>query len=184
MRHSAVSFLLIYWMALPGARDMLADELPDHVIFTTAQTVSSGLGGLAAMDSRCQAKAQAAGLDGMGVEVETLADRLNDRSTSFLPAEVEGETEMLHLPWIRYVELDPGLLEIEKLDQLGAMRERVTIRLVSGDELSGEVIYILPPERRRLSDLLNAQDWRFLLLAGDDKAYYVNRDAVASVRQR
>jgi hypothetical protein len=71
-----VSFLLIYWMALPGARDMLADELPDHVIFTTAQTVSSGLGGLAAMDSRCQAKAQAAGLDGtwMAILSDSTAD--------------------------------------------------------------------------------------------------------------
>ncbi len=120
----------------------------------------------------------------MGVERETLDDRLNDLSTSFLPAEVDGKMEMLHLSWIHYVELDAELPEIARLDQLGAMRENVAIRLVSGEELRGEVIYILPPERRRLSDLLNSRDWRFLLLVGDGKAYYVNRDAVASVRQR
>lgn len=41
-----------------------ADTLPDHVIFRTAQQVSTGLGGLGAMDARCQTKAEAAGLDG------------------------------------------------------------------------------------------------------------------------
>lgn len=115
---------------------------------------------------------------------ETLGDRLNDPATRFLAAEIEGATELLYLDWIARLELAAGLPEIELLAQLGAQRDRVAIRLASGLELAGEVYSIMPPGRRRLSDLLNAPDWRFLLLVDEDAAHYVNRDAIASVRQR
>ena len=119
-----------------------------------------------------------------GLEGETLGERLEDAASSFLPVEIDGHTELLRLAWLAYVRVDAGAPEVEKLEQLGARRESVSIRLTTGERLDGDVLYILPPDRQRISDLLNASDWRFLLLHVGSSVCFVHRDAIATVLQR
>lgn len=113
---------------------------------------------------------------------ETVADRLNDPDSRFLPAEVGGRTELLRLGSLSYVEV-PGLApEIERLDEIGAVHARVELELDCGQRLDGELIYEAPPETQRVSDLLNSRSTRFLLLASGGRTLFVHRDAVARVR--
>lgn len=114
---------------------------------------------------------------------ETLGDRLNDADTEFLPAEIDGKTEMVRLSWIAYIEIVTAAPEVQHLEELGAQRQKVALRLATGNVLIGEVLTILPPERSRISDLLNVKDWRFLLLDAGDRVCFVHRDAIATVRQ-
>lgn len=111
-----------------------------------------------------------------------MGDRLNDKATEFLPAEIKGKTELVRVSWIAYIEMSAESPEIAHLEQLGARRTTVSLRLVTGEKLYGEVLYIMPPDRSRISDLLNAGDWRFLLLDVKEKVCFVHRDAIATVR--
>ena len=80
-----------------------------------------------------------------------------------------------------YFECPPDLPEIAGLRAVGAQAEPVEIELVTGELARGALLCLAPPNRRRLSDLLNASD-PFLLLIDARRALYVNRDAIARVR--
>ncbi len=113
---------------------------------------------------------------------ETVADRLNDPETSFLPCEVDGRSELVRLSGLSYVEI-PGLApEIERLEEIGAARTRVELHLDCGEAVAGELVYEAPPAANRVSDLLNMRSPRFLLLSCDDRTLFVHRDAVDRVR--
>jgi hypothetical protein len=113
---------------------------------------------------------------------ETVADRLNDPETRFLPCEVEGRTELVRLSSLSYVELDGLAPEIERLDELGAVHNEVELELDCGDTLAGELVYEAPPTTNRVSDLLNSHATPFLLLVSGSRTLFVRRDAVARVR--
>lgn len=116
-----------------------------------------------------------------GRRLETLADRLEEPGIGFLPVELDGTVEFLQLASIAYVEHEGPLPEMARLDDMGAWRESVEITLGDGHALSGDLVYLLPPERRRVSDLLNDRG-RFVLLVDDTHARYVNRSAIERVR--
>jgi hypothetical protein len=112
---------------------------------------------------------------------ETLGERLAEPGVRFIPTEIDGGISFLRLSSLAYVEHFGELTELARLAELGAWREPVEISLVSGERLSGDLVYLMPPDRRRVSDLLNDAG-RFLLLVDDNYARYVNRDAIEQVR--
>ncbi len=113
---------------------------------------------------------------------ETVADRLNDPETSFVPCEIEGHTALLRLSSLSYVEIHELAPEFERLREIGAAHTRVELELDCGDSLAGELLYEAPLNHARVSDLLNSRATRFLLLASGDRTLFVRRDAVARVR--
>lgn len=116
-----------------------------------------------------------------GRMLETLADRLEEPGVRFLPVEIEGAIEFLQVASIAYVEHEGALPEMSRLADMGAWRESVEITLSNGNELSGDLVYLMPPERRRISDLLN-DGGRFVFLVDDTHARYVARNAIERVR--
>lgn len=113
---------------------------------------------------------------------ETVADRLNDPDTRFMPCEREGRTELIRLSSLSYVEIHGMAPELERLEEIGAVRSKVELELDCGDTLTGELLYEAPPRADRVSDLLNSRAARFLLLTTDGRTLFVRRDAVAWVR--
>ena len=113
---------------------------------------------------------------------ETVADRLNDPDTRFLPCEIDGRTELIRLSSLSYVEIHGLAPEMERLQEIGAVHSDVELELDCGDSLVGELLYEAPPTTDRVSDLLNSRATRFLLLASGDRTLFVRRDAVARVR--
>ena len=113
---------------------------------------------------------------------ETVADRLNDPETRFLPCEVEGRTELVRLSSLSYVEIQGLAPEMERLQEIGAVHSDVELELDCGDILAGELLYEAPPTTDRVSDLLNSRATPFLLLASGNRTLFVRRDAVAWVR--
>ena len=113
---------------------------------------------------------------------ETVADRLNDPETRFLPSEIDGRTALVRLSSLSYVEVHGLAPEAERLEEIGAMHTKVELELDCGDLLAGELVYEAPPTSDRVSDLLNSRATRFLLLASGGRTLFVRRDAVARVR--
>lgn len=113
---------------------------------------------------------------------ETLGDRLNHPDGRFLPCECNGRVELFNRGRVAYVEHAGELPETARLDEVGAERVAAEIVLVSGETLTGELLYLLPHERRRVSDLFNRSERSFLLLTGAETTRYVNREAILRVR--
>ena len=112
---------------------------------------------------------------------ETVFERLNDPHSRFLPCEIGGRTELIRLSSLSYVEVHGLAPEVERLDEIGAVRTRVELELDCGDSLAGELVYEAPPTTDRVSDLLNSRATRFLLLICGERTLFVRRDAVARV---
>ena len=113
---------------------------------------------------------------------ETVADRLNDPAARFLPCEIADQTELIRLSSLSYVEIHGLPPEMERLQEIGAVRRPVEIQLDCGETLAGELVYEAPQTTDRVSDLLNSNAARFLLLAIGDRTLFVRRDAIARVR--
>lgn len=116
-------------------------------------------------------------------EAETVGERLNEPDTQFLPFAAAGRVELVRLAALAFLEHPDELPEIARLRELGAAAEPVEIELMTGETLEGELLAMAPPDRRRLSDLLN-QGETFLPLVSSGRTLYVNRDAMARVRGR
>jgi hypothetical protein len=114
-------------------------------------------------------------------ETETLGERLNAQGLRFLPVAVGDKVELLQVDYIADVQLDGRLPELERLEEVGAAREPVTVHLTTGDSLKGELVYVTRAGRPRVSDVLNAPDQQFLLLVQPGCCHYVNRKAVVRV---
>lgn len=108
---------------------------------------------------------------------ETVGDRLNDPDSDFLPFEIDGKVQLIALSSLGYVEQMDAPPEIERLDEIGARRQPVGLRLFSGDLLRGDLIYEANHEQARVSDLLNSGH-RFLLLVGEERILFVRRGAI------
>lgn len=114
-------------------------------------------------------------------EPESLGARLNEEGVRFVPFSCHGAVELVHLAAIACVEHQGELPEIARLVELGARREPVTIELMTGEVLRGDLLAYAPPDRSRLSDLLNRVD-RFFPLVSAGRTVYLHREAVATVR--
>ena len=112
---------------------------------------------------------------------ETVADRLNDPETRFLPCEIDGRTELIRLSSLSYVEVHGLAPEMERMQEIGAVHSDVELELDCGDSLVGELLYEAPPNTDRVSDLLNSRATRFVLLVNGDRTLFVRSDAVARV---
>ncbi len=113
---------------------------------------------------------------------ETVADRLNDPETHFLPCEIDNRTELIRLTSLSYVEIHGLAPEIERLQEIGAAHSKVELELDCGDSLAGELVYEAPPTTDRVSDLLNSRATRFLLLISGERTLFVRLGAIARVR--
>lgn len=113
---------------------------------------------------------------------ETLADRLNDAETEYLPCETDGHTELLRLGSLSYAEIQGQAPEIDRLEEIGATHARVELELDCGDTLAGELIYEAPPTAARVLDLFNSRATRFVLLVNGDRTLFVHRDAITRIR--
>jgi hypothetical protein len=114
-------------------------------------------------------------------EPESVGARLNDPDTRFLPLSVHGVIELVRLGALACVECMGEPPEVTRLVENGARREPVSVELMTGEVIRGDLLAYAPPTRARLSDLLNQAE-RFFLLAREGRAVYVNREAVATVR--
>lgn len=119
-------------------------------------------------------------------EREGLGARLNEPGAPFLPFSPAGagrRLQLVHRNAVAYVEHPGELPEIARLRALGAVAHAVEVDLTTGELLQGELLAIAPPDRRRLSDVLN-QGETFLSLVDAGRTLYLHRDAVARVRSR
>ncbi len=113
---------------------------------------------------------------------ETLEDRLNDPDGRFLPCRIDGETQILHLDRVAWMERDGVAPEVVRRQEMQARRTPVELVLTTGERLEGDLIYLQPETRSRPSDALNRSDAPFLLLPAHDTTRYVHRTAVLRVR--
>jgi hypothetical protein len=114
-------------------------------------------------------------------ETETLGERLNAVGLQFLPVAAGDKVELLQIDYIADVQLDGTAPELDRLEFVGAVRKLVTVHLSTGNELRGELVYMMPKERPRVSDALNCPGTQFLLLVEPGRFHYVNRKAVVRV---
>lgn len=112
---------------------------------------------------------------------ETLGERLNEPATRFLACKVDEEVQLVQLSSIAYILVRGTLPEAEYREHVGGSRQRATITLRTGEVMPGEFLSILPPNRSRVSDLLNSPEERFLLFLTEGMSLYVNRDAIVRV---
>jgi hypothetical protein len=113
---------------------------------------------------------------------QTLWEKLNDPGAVFIPFQSDGKVDLVHLYWVAYFEVAGLAPEVALRLEVGAVRERAELELVSGETVRGELIYARPPESRRISDLLNSPGERFLLLVDGDRTRYLHRHALVRVR--
>ncbi len=113
---------------------------------------------------------------------ESVGDRLNDPESRFLPCEIDGFTWLVRVAGIAYVRFDEPPPELALLEEVGALRARVDLLLRSGEHLRGELVYEARSPSGRVSDFLNADPQRFLLVHTRQGVFYVHRDAVSRIR--
>ncbi len=118
----------------------------------------------------------------VGSRVEHLGDRLNEPGAFFVPAEINDHSELLRLSWVAYLEHKSVLPEVKELEEMAATREPALVTLFDGSILEGDLLYVLPPERSRISDLLNNPSHRFLLMVDGETTRYVNCASIARLR--
>jgi hypothetical protein len=114
-------------------------------------------------------------------ETETLGERLNAHGLQFLPVATGEKIELLQVDYIADVQLEGMAPEVERLESIGAARKPVTVHLTTGSALRGELVYMMPKERPRVSDVLNDPSHQFLLVIEPGRSHYVNRKAVVRV---
>lgn len=114
---------------------------------------------------------------------ETLAERLADPHTTFLPAESDGEVELVNLDRIEWIEARTAELEeVGTLLDEGAHRQPVRCELAGGETVVGELLYHAPSGAARISDVVNDPNRRFLLVLTGDEARYVVRTRIHRIR--
>lgn len=113
---------------------------------------------------------------------ESLGERLNDAEIHFLPCTVDGDTRLVPIRRIAYVELMGPGSDLADRDERGARHTPIEAELVTGEQVKGELIHESPQSQSRLSDALNRPDARFLLVIHDDRTLYLHRDTIAWVK--
>ena len=115
-------------------------------------------------------------------EVEGMLQRLNDPEGRFLPCEIEDQVELVQVERIAYVEFHKRLPSLARLEEVGARKAQVSLRLANDESVSGTLYYEAPEIRQRVSDLLNSDRPRFLVLVSPGVVRLVNRSAIYRAR--
>ena len=110
-----------------------------------------------------------------------LIDRLNDDTEEFLPLAGRYET-LLNRACIISVELATGEEQAEGIENQVAREQQVEIALIGGTTLSGWIRFLMPEERGRLLDYLNAAP-RFIPIIGDNRVTLVHRRFIVSMEE-
>lgn len=113
---------------------------------------------------------------------ESLLERLNAPRAEFLPCEIEGEMALINLGWIAYLEVARDAVDTAARERRGALRAPVSVDLVSGETLDGEIQFEPAPGRERVLDAFTRGAGQFLPLLGEDRVRYLRKSAVLRVR--
>ncbi len=112
-----------------------------------------------------------------------LVEQLNDSSLEFVPCQVGDTTHLLRVAAIAYVVVASSAPEFAGIEGTGALSSTVELQLVTGERLRGSLFVEGPGSSSRLSDHLNRNSERFLLLRTQGAATYVNRTAIVQVQE-
>jgi hypothetical protein len=118
---------------------------------------------------------------GAGYENDDLSARLNNDRTRFVVIRCEAGITLVCVDAIAYVCIQGQTQEAEFLEGVGASHRAAQVRLCTGEELRGDFVSLAPPERSRLSDLLNEPGQRFMLFSSGGSTYLIHRNAVQQV---
>lgn len=118
---------------------------------------------------------------GPGGRPQDLLDRLNDPSEDFLPLASGGDSFLLNKAGIIWAQTS-GASARELFEQAGGGRMvPVRMSLAGGMSLVGTLSIVMPPERSRVLDYLNAAG-KFIPLFGEGTVTLVQRGFIVVVR--
>lgn len=110
-----------------------------------------------------------------------LSERLNDGDEHFLPLVSEDGAHLICKDWLMVIRMPEGEEELE-FEQSDQVRDcRVEMHLEGGSVLTGRLKYLMPLEKRRILDYLNAAP-RFITLLENGRAILVNRRFLIRMR--
>jgi len=110
---------------------------------------------------------------------EQVLHHLNDPGEDFVPLVCGGEAFLLNkagILWVQLAALEAELIE----DDAPAIRIPTRLTLAGGLSVAGTLAIVMPPERSRTVDFLNAAG-RFLPVHGDGTVTLVQRRFVVTV---
>jgi hypothetical protein len=108
-----------------------------------------------------------------------LVDRLNDDSEEFLPLAGRYET-LLNKSWIVITQVAAGYERAEGIEDEVAREQRVKMILTQNQAVEGWIRYLMPEEKARLLDYLNAAP-RFIAVIDESRLTLVQRRFIISV---
>ncbi len=118
---------------------------------------------------------------GAGNDVQRLLDRLNDDAERFVPLAWNDDNCLVQKAWIVWVQLNEAVDPAEAAaEPEGGLVHSLRLTFGNGKTLSGEVSYVMRPERSRVLDFLNATP-PFFALRGGERVTLVNRAFVQQV---
>ena len=112
---------------------------------------------------------------------ESVLEHLNDPSEDFLPLAVGEDRFVLNKAGILYAQIDGDPAETGEDVPEAVQVVAVRLSLAGGIALVGRLHIVMPPERSRVLDYLNAAP-RFLPLWGDGHVTLVQRSFIVSAR--
>jgi hypothetical protein len=118
---------------------------------------------------------------GPGGRPENLLDHLNDGGSEFIPLASGHESVLLNKAGIVWAQLTGEAAHEISIDAAGGRRVPVRLSLTGGISLVGLFAVVMPPERSRVLDYLNAAG-RFVPVFGEGAVTLVQRRFVVLVR--
>ena len=110
-----------------------------------------------------------------------LLDRLNDATERFLPLAGRHET-LLNKSAIVSVQLASGHERAEGIEHEVAREQQVRMALRQGEVVDGWIRYLMPEEKARLLDYLNAAP-AFIPVIGERRVTLVQRRFILSIQE-
>jgi len=118
---------------------------------------------------------------GPGGRPQNLLDHLNDAASDFVPLASGRESILVNKAGIVWVQLSGEAAEEIAVDAEGGHRVPVRLSLAGGISLVGVFSIVMPPERSRVLDYLNAAG-RFVPVFGEGAVTLVQRRFVVLAR--
>jgi len=112
---------------------------------------------------------------------QTLFERLNEVDEEFIPVRSGEDFFLLSKSGMVTVEVADAASEMVGMDQDAGFELPVRLSLTGGLSLLGRFHIVMPPERSRVLDYLNASP-RFLPLLGEGRVTLIQRNYIVSVR--
>lgn len=107
---------------------------------------------------------------------ERVDDYLNGHR-HFLPMVSEGVARIINREQILWVEIDSTVEPVGDEDFTPA-ETPATLELIDGTRYDGLLDMNRPPDRQRLSDVLNDDSEHFIRLTADAKTYFINKSHI------